>query len=147
MPADRQQRQRNPPTSKNADAHPVSSRQHRQRPHTPLLTRLTSADARHHPETPGQRVPLTLLTPPATPNEQNGYAPRGPVTMRRESHRQSSDELIPLTDVLDELGITRATWYRWRNRGYGPEVRRLPNGRLRVRRSALNAFLNELEVA
>ncbi|WSB38618.1 helix-turn-helix domain-containing protein [Streptomyces scopuliridis] len=67
--------------------------------------------------------------------------------MRRESHRQSSDELLPLTDVLDELGITRATWYRWRNRGYGPEVRRLPNGRLRVRRSALDAFLNELEVA
>ncbi|GAA1173448.1 hypothetical protein GCM10009654_33450 [Streptomyces hebeiensis] len=47
--------------------------------------------------------------------------------------------------VLDEIGITRATWYRWRNRGYGPEVRRLPNGHLRVRRSALDAFLNELE--
>ncbi|MFG3346935.1 helix-turn-helix transcriptional regulator [Streptomyces sp. NPDC048018] len=61
--------------------------------------------------------------------------------------RPPTDELLPLTDVLAEIGITRATWYRWRNRGYGPEVKRLPNGHLRVRRSALDAFLNELETA
>ncbi|MFI2301012.1 helix-turn-helix transcriptional regulator [Actinacidiphila glaucinigra] len=61
--------------------------------------------------------------------------------------RRPADELLPLTVVLEEIGITRATWYRWRNRGYGPEVRRLPNGHLRVRRSALDAFLEELEVA
>ncbi|MFE6816808.1 helix-turn-helix transcriptional regulator [Streptomyces sp. NPDC057677] len=61
--------------------------------------------------------------------------------------RQPIDELIPLTDVLAEIGITRATYYRWRNRGYGPEVKRLPNGHLRVRRSVLDAFLNELETA
>ncbi|MCL7379613.1 hypothetical protein [Streptomyces sp. 35G-GA-8] len=65
MPSDRQQRQHNPLTSKNADEHMVSSRQHRQRPQP--LTQLTSADARQHPKTAGQRVPLTLLTPPATP--------------------------------------------------------------------------------
>lgn len=59
----------------------------------------------------------------------------------------SADEWLPLTVVLTEIGITRATWYRWRNRGYGPEARRLPNGHLRVRRSVLNAFLNDLEVA
>lgn len=61
--------------------------------------------------------------------------------------RSPADELLPLTEVLEEIGITRATWYRWRNRGYGPEVRRLPNGRLRVRRSVLDEFLNELDVA
>ncbi|MCX4541916.1 helix-turn-helix domain-containing protein [Streptomyces sp. NBC_01565] len=54
---------------------------------------------------------------------------------------------MPLTEVLEELGITRATWYRWRNRGYGPEAHRLPNGHLRVRRSALDAFNNGLEAA
>ncbi|GGS86357.1 MULTISPECIES: helix-turn-helix transcriptional regulator [Streptomyces] len=61
--------------------------------------------------------------------------------------RQPVDEWLPLTDVLAEIGITRATYYRWRNRGYGPEVKRLPNGHLRVRRSALDTFLNELETA
>ncbi|MEU4968493.1 MULTISPECIES: helix-turn-helix transcriptional regulator [Streptomyces] len=58
-----------------------------------------------------------------------------------------TDELLPLTAVLDELGITRATWYRWRNRGWGPRARRLPNGHLRVRRSDLDEFQAELEAA
>ncbi|MEU6982681.1 helix-turn-helix domain-containing protein [Streptomyces sp. NPDC046324] len=66
---------------------------------------------------------------------------------RTARRRQPTDELIPLTDVLAEIGITRATYYRWRNRGYGPEVKRLPNGHLRVRRSVLDAFLSELETA
>ncbi|MCZ4125788.1 helix-turn-helix domain-containing protein [Streptomyces sp. H39-S7] len=50
-----------------------------------------------------------------------------------------------LTDVLEELGITRATWYRWRNRGLCPTTRRL-NGRLRIWRSDLDAFLADMEV-
>nr|EIF91836.1 excisionase [Streptomyces tsukubensis NRRL18488] len=54
---------------------------------------------------------------------------------------------MPLSDALIEIGITRATWYRWRNRGYAPEVNRLPNGHLRIRRSVLDAFKNELETA
>ncbi|MGW4704102.1 helix-turn-helix transcriptional regulator [Streptomyces sp. NPDC004285] len=61
--------------------------------------------------------------------------------------RQPVDEWLPLTDVLTEIGITRATYYRWCNRGYGPEVKRLSNGHLRVRRSVLDAFLNEMETA
>jgi predicted site-specific integrase-resolvase len=69
------------------------------------------------------------------------------MTTPTRRRRPPADELLPLTVVLDEIGITRATWYRWRNRGYGPEVRRLPNGHLRVRRSALNAFLEDLEIA
>ncbi|CAM5226486.1 helix-turn-helix transcriptional regulator [Streptomyces avidinii] len=61
--------------------------------------------------------------------------------------RTPVDEWLPLTEVLEELGITRATWYRWRNRGYGPAARRLPNGHLRVRRSVLDEFNNGLEAA
>ncbi|WP_149825959.1 helix-turn-helix transcriptional regulator [Streptomyces tailanensis] len=61
--------------------------------------------------------------------------------------RSPADEWVPLSEALDEIGITRATYYRWRNRGYAPEVRRLPNGHLRMRRSVLDAFLNDLEVA
>ncbi|ORT59712.1 helix-turn-helix domain-containing protein [Streptomyces sp. CB03238] len=66
-------------------------------------------------------------------------------TARRR--RAPADEWLPLNEALEEIGITRATYYRWRNRGYGPEVRRLPNGHLRVRRSVLDAFMNELEAA
>ncbi|MER6316302.1 helix-turn-helix domain-containing protein [Streptomyces sp. NPDC001581] len=66
-------------------------------------------------------------------------------TSRRQ--RKPVDEWLPLTEVLEELDITRATWYRWRNRGYGPAAHRLPNGHIRVRRSALDAFNNELEAA
>ncbi|UYB41692.1 helix-turn-helix domain-containing protein [Streptomyces sp. Je 1-4] len=61
--------------------------------------------------------------------------------------RTPADELVPLPAVLDELGISRASWYRWRDRGYGPEARRTPTGRICVRRSALDAFKNELEAA
>ncbi|WP_078626547.1 helix-turn-helix transcriptional regulator [Streptomyces sp. NRRL S-241] len=61
--------------------------------------------------------------------------------------RKPVDEWLALTEVLEELGITRATWYRWRNRGYGPATHRLPNGHLRVRRSALDEFNNGLEAA
>lgn len=62
-------------------------------------------------------------------------------------HRTPNDELLPLSVVLDELGITRASWYRWRNRGMGPRVHKLPNGHLRVRRSELDTFLREMEEA
>jgi predicted site-specific integrase-resolvase len=57
------------------------------------------------------------------------------------------DELLPLNTVLDEIGISRAAWYRWRNRGLGPVTHRLPNGHLRVRRSDLDTFLDGMEVA
>ena len=61
--------------------------------------------------------------------------------------RAPKDELLPLSDVLEELGISRPTWYRWRDRCYGPEARRMPSGRICVRRSALDAFKDELEAA
>ncbi|WP_416972428.1 helix-turn-helix transcriptional regulator [Streptomyces sp. 4F14] len=61
--------------------------------------------------------------------------------------RTPKDELLPLSDVLDELSISRATWYRWQNRGYAPEARRTPSGRICVRRSVLDAFKDEMEAA
>ncbi|MER7351169.1 helix-turn-helix domain-containing protein [Streptomyces aurantiacus] len=61
--------------------------------------------------------------------------------------RSPEDELLPLSDALIVLGITRATWYRWRNRGYGPEAKRTQTGRICVRRSVLDAFLDEMDAA
>lgn len=61
--------------------------------------------------------------------------------------RLPKDELVPLSEALEEIGISRATWYRWRDRGYAPEARRTPSGRICVRRSVLDAFKDELEAA
>ncbi|MFJ1973085.1 helix-turn-helix transcriptional regulator [Streptomyces sp. NPDC087903] len=66
-------------------------------------------------------------------------------TARRR--RAPKDELVPLSDALTEIGISRATWYRWRNCGYAPEAKRTPSGRICVRRSVLDAFKDELEAA
>lgn len=53
----------------------------------------------------------------------------------------TADELLSVNDVIAELGIARATFYRWRAVRKGPEALRLPNGTIRVRRSALDRFL------
>ncbi|MET9293812.1 helix-turn-helix domain-containing protein [Streptomyces sp. NPDC003077] len=69
------------------------------------------------------------------------------MVMPARRRRTPKDELLPLSAALDEIGISRATWYRWRNHGYGPEALRTPTGRICVRRSALDAFLEELDAA
>ncbi|WP_091098907.1 helix-turn-helix transcriptional regulator [Nonomuraea pusilla] len=56
--------------------------------------------------------------------------------MRRRSRR------------LDELGgVSRRTFYRWREIGKAPEGIRLPNGELRINRSDLEAWLESLRSA
>lgn len=53
---------------------------------------------------------------------------------------------MTVSEVLAELnGISRRTFYRWREMGTGPTVLKLPNGELRVRRSAFHEWLNERE--
>jgi predicted DNA-binding transcriptional regulator AlpA len=47
--------------------------------------------------------------------------------------------------VIAELRVSRAAFYRWRRQGAGPAVVRLPGGGVRVRRSALTAWLRRLE--
>jgi excisionase family DNA binding protein len=47
--------------------------------------------------------------------------------------------------VTAELRVSRATFYRWRRRGTGPAAVRLPGGGVRVRRSALTAWLRRIE--
>jgi len=67
-------------------------------------------------------------------------------TPTRRRHTPA-DPWLDLSDALVEIGITRATWYRWRNRGYGPEAKRTQTGRIRVRRSVLDAFLDGMDAA
>ncbi|MEU6307132.1 helix-turn-helix transcriptional regulator [Streptomyces chartreusis] len=58
------------------------------------------------------------------------------------------DELMTVRQVLDELGgVSRRTFYHWRELGYGPAAFKLPNGELRVWRSDFTTWLRQLEAA
>ncbi|MEU8319703.1 helix-turn-helix domain-containing protein [Nonomuraea sp. NPDC048881] len=58
------------------------------------------------------------------------------------------DELLTVRQVLTELGgVSRRTFYRWREIGKAPEGIRLPNGELRIYRSDLEAWLESLRSA
>ncbi|GHJ95011.1 excisionase [Streptomyces sp. NE5-10] len=58
------------------------------------------------------------------------------------------DELMTVPQILAELGgVSRRTFYRWRELGLGPNAFKLPNGELRVWRSDFSAWLRGLEGA
>ncbi|MCI3276262.1 helix-turn-helix transcriptional regulator [Streptomyces cylindrosporus] len=52
---------------------------------------------------------------------------------------------MKLTDVLDELDMSRAAFYRMRARGKAPKCLKLPNGQLRFRRADFDAWLQNCE--
>ncbi|WP_411574131.1 helix-turn-helix transcriptional regulator [Streptomyces fradiae] len=56
-------------------------------------------------------------------------------------------KMLKLPEVLEEIGMSRAAFYRMRARGQGPRLIKLPNGQLRVRRSDLDAWLSQCEEA
>jgi excisionase family DNA binding protein len=56
-----------------------------------------------------------------------------------------ADELLTLDQVAAELKISREALYRWRRRGAGPPAIRLPGGTVRIRRSALTGWLQDLQ--
>jgi predicted DNA-binding transcriptional regulator AlpA len=49
-------------------------------------------------------------------------------------------EMLKLPEVLDEIGMSRAAFYRMRARGQAPRIRKLPNGQVRVSRADLDAW-------
>ncbi|MFH8786316.1 helix-turn-helix transcriptional regulator [Streptomyces roseoverticillatus] len=58
------------------------------------------------------------------------------------------DELLTIPQVLDELpGVSRSTFYRWRQLRKGPKSIKLPNGSVRIRRSELDRWLAAREDA
>jgi predicted DNA-binding transcriptional regulator AlpA len=54
------------------------------------------------------------------------------------------DTLLTIADVLAELQVARSTFDTWRSLGSAPECIKLPNGQIRVRRSALEDWLSSL---
>lgn len=54
-------------------------------------------------------------------------------------------QMLKLPEVLDELGMSRAAFYRMRARGLAPKLIKLPNHQVRVRRSDLDAWWAKYE--
>lgn len=65
----------------------------------------------------------------------------------RSSDRRSSGRCpnLKLPEVLNEINLSRAAFYRMRARGQAPKCIKLPNGQIRVRRSDLDAWLSSYE--
>ncbi|MEV0065408.1 helix-turn-helix domain-containing protein [Amycolatopsis sp. NPDC050768] len=57
------------------------------------------------------------------------------------NHSSDKDELLTLAEVCQELKIARSTFYDWKAHGEAPAVHRLPNNKLRIKRTTLNAWL------
>lgn len=55
------------------------------------------------------------------------------------------DLKLTLPEVLAEIRMSRAAFYRMRARGKAPKLMKLPNGQLRVRRSELDAWFSRCE--
>ncbi|WP_187406101.1 helix-turn-helix transcriptional regulator [Microbispora triticiradicis] len=61
---------------------------------------------------------------------------------------KKDDKLMTVPEILDELGgISRRTFYRWRETGKAPEGLKLPNGEIRIYRSEFDAWLEGLREA
>ncbi|MFJ2645959.1 helix-turn-helix transcriptional regulator [Streptomyces sp. NPDC087420] len=54
-------------------------------------------------------------------------------------------QMLKLPEVLTEIGMSRAAFYRMRARKQTPRIVKLPNGQLRVRRQDLDAWLESCE--
>lgn len=55
--------------------------------------------------------------------------------------------MLKLPEVLEEIEMSRAAFYRMRARGKAPKLIKLPNGHIRCRRSDLNAWCATHEIA
>ncbi|MER7696242.1 helix-turn-helix transcriptional regulator [Streptomyces sp. NPDC088729] len=56
-------------------------------------------------------------------------------------------QMLKLPEVLAELNMSRAAFYRMRARGLAPKLIKLPNHQVRVRRADLDAWLASYEEA
>ena len=93
------------------------------------------------------RAERSVRRPGPTDGPQPGTrtAPGRPPATPAEGPGTPGDPLLMIDEVIAGLRVSRAAFYRWRRQGAGPAVVRLPGGGVRVRRSALSAWLRRLE--
>jgi len=68
------------------------------------------------------------------------------VTKRILPQTKAQDPWLTIAEVLAEIGVPRATWSRWQAQRKTPRMVRFPNRQLRIRRSWLEEWLEDLEV-
>ncbi|MFB7631744.1 helix-turn-helix transcriptional regulator [Streptomyces sp. NPDC056149] len=56
-------------------------------------------------------------------------------------------KILKLPEVLEEIAMSRAAFYRMRARGEAPKLIRLSNGQIRCHRSDLDAWWERQEIA
>ncbi|MCZ7417579.1 helix-turn-helix transcriptional regulator [Streptomyces sp. WMMC897] len=54
-------------------------------------------------------------------------------------------QMLKLPEVLEEIGMSRAAFYRMRARGQAPRIRKLPNGQVRISRKDLDTWWERCE--
>ncbi|MFF4950587.1 helix-turn-helix transcriptional regulator [Streptomyces chattanoogensis] len=54
---------------------------------------------------------------------------------------------LKLPEVLEEINMSRAAFYRMRARGQAPKYSKLPNGEIRISREDLDAWWAKCEEA
>lgn len=52
---------------------------------------------------------------------------------------------LTISQVCEELNVSRSTFYDWRSKGKAPRCIKLPNGEIRVRRNELDRWLASCE--
>lgn len=70
-----------------------------------------------------------------------------PATSNRHTPRRTAGRHLTITDICEELGISRSTFYDWRAKRKAPKCLKLPNGDLRIRRNDFDRWLASLEEA
>jgi excisionase family DNA binding protein len=64
-----------------------------------------------------------------------------------ESRATRDDPLLTIAEVCAELRIPRSTFYDWRAKGLAPQCITLPSRKVRIERSALEAWKSALRDA
>jgi excisionase family DNA binding protein len=58
--------------------------------------------------------------------------------------KQPLDPYYTVSELLEAIRVSRSTFSKWCSEGRGPEMIRLPNNEYRIRRSAIDAWLDSL---
>ncbi|MEW9527285.1 helix-turn-helix transcriptional regulator [Microbispora sp. NPDC049125] len=53
--------------------------------------------------------------------------------------------MLSIAEVLDEIDVPKSTFYRWLQTGRGPKSIKFPNGKVRIRRADLDAWISAFE--